>query len=94
MKPPSPQPVPQEFFIFQTPLESVPTKRTQWFILAAQFPKTPEWYCAQLLASTVTESGLEVIPFANPLQPEIYQTPLILNYPPFFVHVLVFPTYG
>lgn len=83
MKPDSPHAVPHEFFTFQIPLVSVPTNKTQWLILAAQLLNTPEWYWAQFEASTVTESGLEVIPFISPVQPVTDPTLLILNSPPF-----------
>ncbi len=61
---------------------------------AAQLLKTPPLYCDQLLASTVIESGLCVIPSDIPAQPEADKTWLILNSPPFFEQVLVWAAYG
>lgn len=58
MYPDSPHDDPHEFLIFQLLLE-IPTRRTAWLMLAAQLLKTPELYLLQLVASTVTEIGLD-----------------------------------
>jgi hypothetical protein len=69
MNPDYPHPVPQEFLIFQFP-PTIPTNKTAWLIEAAQLLKTPFAYLLQLVASTVTETGLELILFCNPAHPE------------------------
>jgi hypothetical protein len=81
MNPCSPHPVPQEFLIFQFP-PTLPTNSTAWLIDAAQLLKTPLEYLLQLVASTVTETGLELIPFCNPAHPGWENCPEILKLPP------------
>ncbi len=63
-------------------------------MLAAQLLKTPDLYCDQLVASTVIESGLAVIPVDNPAHPAAVKTLAMWKSPPCFEQVLVLATYG
>ena len=81
----SPQDVPQEFLIFH--YESfAPTNKISWLRLVAQLLKTPEAYLLQLVASTETPIGLDLIAFLIPRHPRVILTELILNAPPCFWH--------
>jgi len=90
--PDSPHPVPQEFLIFQFP-PTLPTNKTAWLIDAAQFVKTPDAYLLQLVASTVTETGLELSLLRIPLHPEWAFCPEILKLPPVILQVPSFAVY-
>jgi len=94
INPASPHPVPHEFLIFHEPSAAAPTKRTAWLIPDPQLPKTPPLYDPQLEASTVTEIGSWLIPFANPLHPGKLPCPEILKLPPFLPQAWSLPTYG
>jgi len=63
-----PHEVPQEFLIIQFPLASYPVAKTPWFKLVLQLEKTPDLYNDQLVASTATEVGYELIFVTNLLQ--------------------------